>query len=117
VYLLGVTVLASVLHLLFEFLAFQSDINFWRENKSLAGLSTRALITDLISQIVIFLFLVDSNTSLLVTIPTFAGIIIQIWKVSNVYECLVTEVSIVYKGSQSYRNFACVEEQIDLSIH
>lgn len=70
-----------MLHLLFEFLAFQSDINFWKENKSLAGLSTRALITDLISQIVIFLFLVDSETSLLVTIPSFFGIIIQIWKV------------------------------------
>ena len=70
-----------MLHLLFECLAFQSDINFWKENKSLAGLSTRALITDLISQIVIFLFLVDSETSLLVTIPSFFGIIIQIWKV------------------------------------
>ena len=30
VWLLAVTILASVLHLLFEFLAFQSDIAFWR---------------------------------------------------------------------------------------
>lgn len=82
-YLLGVTVLASLLHLLFEFLAFQSDINFWKENKSLAGLSTRALITDLVSQIVILLFLIDSQTSLLVTIPSGIGIVIQIWKVQK----------------------------------
>jgi hypothetical protein len=80
-YLLGVTVLASLLHLLFEFLAFQSDINFWKDNKSLAGLSTRALMTDLVSQIVILLFLIDSQTSLLVTIPSFFGILIQVWKV------------------------------------
>jgi len=33
VYLLAVTLLASVLHLLFEFLAFKSDVQFWRKNK------------------------------------------------------------------------------------
>jgi hypothetical protein len=80
VYLLGVTIFASTLHLLFEFLAFQSDITFWQQNTSLAGLSVRALITDLISQIIIFLFLLESNSSLLVTIPSFIAILIQIWK-------------------------------------
>jgi hypothetical protein len=81
VYLLGITMLASMLHLLFEFLAFQSDISFWKENKSLAGLSARTVVTDLISQIIVFLFLVDSNSSLLVIVPAFFGILIQIWKV------------------------------------
>jgi hypothetical protein len=75
--------LASTLHLLFEFLAFKSDINFWQENKSLAGLSVRAVITDLFSQIIVFLFLVDSNTSLLVIIPSFCAIVIQCWKVQK----------------------------------
>jgi len=83
VYLLGITLLASMLHLLFEFLAFQSDISFWQNNKSLAGLSTRTLITDLISQIIVFLFLIESDTSLLVTVPSFIGICIQIWKVKK----------------------------------
>ena len=36
-WLLGVTILASTLHLLFEFLAFKSDIEFWKENRSLRG--------------------------------------------------------------------------------
>ena len=81
VYLLGITILASLLHLVFEFLAFQSDIQFWRDNKSLAGLSTRALVTDLLSQSVVFLFLVESDSSLLVTVPSFFGILIQGWKV------------------------------------
>ncbi|CAN0396090.1 unnamed protein product, partial [Ectocarpus sp. 12 AP-2014] len=35
VYLLIVTLFASTLHLLFEFLAFKSDVDFWRRNKSL----------------------------------------------------------------------------------
>lgn len=83
VYLLGITILASLLHLLFECLAFQSDISFWNENKSLAGLSTRAVVTDLFSQIIVFLFLIESDTSLLVTIPAFFGIGIQAWKVTQ----------------------------------
>ena len=81
VYLLGITIFASLLHLLFEFLAFQSDITFWKENKSLAGLSARAVVSELFSQCIVFLFLVDSDTSLLVTIPSFFGILIQAWKV------------------------------------
>jgi hypothetical protein len=80
--LLLVTIVASLLHLIFELLSFQSDIEFWRNNKSLAGLSVRAVCTDLFSQVVVFLFLVDSDTSLLVTIPSFIAILIQIWKVS-----------------------------------
>lgn len=80
--MLAVTLLASLLHLLFECLAFQSDISFWKENKSLAGLSARTVLTDLISQVIVFLFLVDSDTSMLVTIPAFFGLLIQAWKVS-----------------------------------
>lgn len=83
IYLLSITMLASILHLLFEALAFQSDISFWRENKSLTGLSVRAVIADLISQSIIFLFLLDSNTSLLVIIPAAIGIVIQCWKVKK----------------------------------
>jgi len=80
VYLLTVTLLASVLHLLFEFLAFKSDINFWQANKSLAGLSVRTLFIDLVSQLVILLYLADLDTSLLVTVPSGFGLVIQLWK-------------------------------------
>ena len=37
--------LASSLHLLFEFLAFQSDIAFWSGNKSLAGGTVHPLVS------------------------------------------------------------------------
>ena len=49
--------------------------------QSLAGLSTRSVVSELFSQSIVFLFLVDSETSLLVTVPAFFGIIIQAWKV------------------------------------
>lgn len=83
VYLLVVTFVASFLHFIFEILAFQSDISFWRSNKSLAGLSCRQVVTDLISQTIIFLFLLDSDTSPLVTIPAFLGLLVQGWKVNK----------------------------------
>jgi hypothetical protein len=85
IYLLGVTLLASVLHMTFEALAFQSDISFWQENKSLTGLSVRSLVTDLLSQFIIFLYLMDSETSALVIIPSGFGILVQIWKVGIVF--------------------------------
>jgi len=83
IYLLCITTIASLLHLFFEFLAMKSDIQFWKGNTSLAGLSSRAIVSDLFSQIIVFLFLVDSNTSLLVTIPSFISIFIQMWKVKK----------------------------------
>jgi hypothetical protein len=36
--LLGITVLASALHLLFEFLTFKNEVSFWQNNKDLTGL-------------------------------------------------------------------------------
>mmetsp|Transcript_25531 Transcript_25531/g.76645 ORF Transcript_25531/g.76645 Transcript_25531/m.76645 type:complete len:385 (+) Transcript_25531:41-1195(+) len=81
--LLAVTMLASVLHLLFEFLAFKSDVEFWKKNTSLRGLSTRSIVVDLISQIVVLAYLVDQGASLLVSIPAFGAILIQCWKVEK----------------------------------
>lgn len=81
VYYLAITITASLLHLLFEMLAFQSDITFWQENKSLAGLSVQSLLIDWVSQIIIFLYLLDAEASLLILIPSFLALIIQIWKV------------------------------------
>ncbi len=78
--LLGITVLASTLHLLFEFLTFKNDVEFWRGNKDLTGLSVRALFMDFFSQFIILLFLVEKSSSLLMTLPAAAGCLIALWK-------------------------------------
>jgi len=80
VILLAITIMASVLHLLFEFLTFKSDVDFWRGNTDLTGLSVRALLLDWMSQVVILFYLIEMDSSLLMTIPTFVGMLIALWK-------------------------------------
>ncbi|KAL7538778.1 hypothetical protein ACHAXR_008791 [Thalassiosira sp. AJA248-18] len=74
--LLAITILASVFHLLFEFLTFKSDVDFWRGNTDLTGLSVRALFLDWISQVVILFYLIEMESSLLMTVPTAVGMLI-----------------------------------------
>ena len=42
--LLGITVLASALHMLFEFLTFKNEVSFWQNNSDLTGLSVRCVL-------------------------------------------------------------------------
>lgn len=78
--LLAITIFASTLHLLFEFLTFKNDVEFWRGNKDLTGLSVRALFMDFFSQFIILMFLIERESSLLMTIPAAAGCLIALWK-------------------------------------
>jgi len=91
--LLLVTFGVSAIHLLFDFLAFKSDINFWRGKKSMEGLSRKTILWRAFSQTVIFFYLMDEETSLLVLIPAGVGAIIEIWKVTK-----ALHVSISFSG-------------------
>jgi hypothetical protein len=80
VMLLAITVLASSLHLLFEFLTFKNEVSFWRQNKDLTGLSVRSLFLDMMGQVVILMFLIEKDSSLLMTVPAGIGCLIALWK-------------------------------------
>ncbi len=88
--LLLVTFAVSAVHLLFDFLAFKNDVSFWRGKRTMEGLSTTTVLWRAFSQTVVFLYLLDENTSLLVLGPSGVAALIEMWKVTK---ALKVEVS------------------------
>jgi len=78
--LLLLTMAVSCLHLIFDFLAFKNDISHWRQKKSMAGMSRSTILYRSASSIIIFLYLLDNHTSLLVLVPAGIEIVIEQWK-------------------------------------
>ena len=81
--LLGVTFLVSLLHSIFDFLAFKNDISFWKQKKNMEGLSFRSILLNVGFQFVILLYLLDNDTSYVVCISTGMGLLIEIWKINK----------------------------------
>ena len=42
-WLLGITAIVTVLHTIFEFLAFKNDVSFWSQKDSMEGISVKSL--------------------------------------------------------------------------
>ncbi|XP_061369887.1 uncharacterized protein LOC133312662 [Gastrolobium bilobum] len=82
-YLLGVTMMVSLLHSVFDFLAFKNDIQFWNKNKSMEGLSAKSVVVSFVSQIIVFLYLLDNDTSWMILASSGIGCIIEFWKIGK----------------------------------
>jgi hypothetical protein len=82
--ILLLTLVVSLLHTLFDVLAFKSDIQFWRKLKTLRGLSARAVVNSLVCQVVVVAYLHHEETSKLVLLPAAFGCVLQVWKVWKV---------------------------------
>ncbi|KAL7415602.1 cleft lip and palate associated transmembrane protein [Mrakia frigida] len=85
--LLVTTVLVTILHMLFEFLAFSSDIGHWRKkDKDLVGVSLRTILTNCFVQLIILLYLQDSSTetSWVILFSQASGLMIEAWKVFKI---------------------------------
>lgn len=78
------------MQLLFDFLAFKSDITFWKNKNAFAGLSIQTVLWRTFSQTVIFLYLLDEGSSLLVLIPAGVGAIIEFWKTKKILKAEIT---------------------------
>lgn len=100
-FLLCATMAIGSIHVLLDFLSFKNDVSFWRSHSSMAGLSTRTVLWRAFSQFVVFLFLFDEGTSLLVLIPAGIGTLIEIWKITKVCK---TNMTISWSGVSFQRD-------------
>ncbi|KAF8638531.1 hypothetical protein AX17_002074 [Amanita inopinata Kibby_2008] len=84
-WLLALTAIVSVLHVVFEMLAFKSDVSHWRQKKELTGVSVRTIVTNVFVQIVILLYLIDNNenTSWMILFGSATGVLIEAWKITK----------------------------------
>lgn len=83
-YLLGMTFVVSIVHSIFEFLAFKNDIQFWKNRKSLEGLSVRSVFFNVFQSLVVLLYVLDNDTNMMVRLSVFVGLGIEIWKIHKV---------------------------------
>ncbi|VVC89890.1 unnamed protein product [Leptidea sinapis] len=85
-YLLGLTISVSILHSIFELLAFKNDIQFWNNRQSLEGLSVRSVFFNVFQSTVVLLYVLDNETNIMVRISCFIGLLIEIWKINKVMD-------------------------------
>jgi hypothetical protein len=95
--LLAVTMVVSVLHTVFEFLAFKNDISFWNNKESMEGISVKSLYFTLIQSVVIFVYLFDNETSWLILLSTFGEIALGLWKINKASKVIGTDTFPYFK--------------------
>ncbi|KAF8534186.1 cleft lip and palate transmembrane protein 1-domain-containing protein [Trichophaea hybrida] len=85
VYLLGTTAIVSLLHTIFEMLAFKNDISHWRNKKDNVGVSVRTILANVFMQTIIFLYLLDNSdgTSWMILFGQGFGIVLEAWKITR----------------------------------
>ncbi|KAI4378845.1 hypothetical protein MLD38_016271 [Melastoma candidum] len=82
-YLLVITMVVSLFHSVFDFLAFKNDIQFWNKNKSMEGLSAKSVVVNFLCQLIIFLYLLDNDTSWMILASSGVGCCIEFWKIGK----------------------------------
>jgi hypothetical protein len=89
--LLGVTMIVSLLHTVFEVLAFKNDINFWKNKDSMEGISVKTLYIQTICSIIIFLYLCDNETSIMILASNGFAILLDFWKIKKASKVIITK--------------------------
>ncbi|PTU18785.1 hypothetical protein P175DRAFT_0503590 [Aspergillus ochraceoroseus IBT 24754] len=85
IWLLATTGVVTILHMVFETLAFKNDISHWRKKKDVVGTSVRTILANVFMQTIIFLYLVDNseNTSWMILGSQGFGILLEAWKITK----------------------------------
>merc|ERR1719369_1749458 len=86
IYLLALTFVVSIVHSVFEFLAFKNDIQFWNNKKTMEGLSVRSVFFNVFQNLIVVLYVFDNDTNTVIRISCFVGLAIEMWKVTKVQD-------------------------------
>ena len=76
IYLLVLTFVVSIIHSIFEFLAFKNDIQFWNNRKSLEGLSVRSVFFNVFQSLIVLLYVLDNETNTIIKVSCFYRMIL-----------------------------------------
>ncbi|KAF5300041.1 hypothetical protein FQR65_LT09298 [Abscondita terminalis] len=101
-YLLALTMVVSLLHSVFELLAFKNDIQFWNNRSSLEGLSVRSVLFGVFQTLIVLLYVLDNETNTLIRISCFVGLGIELWKINKVIDIKFENGWIQFKDKGSY---------------
>jgi hypothetical protein len=94
IYLLVATMIVSFVHMIFEFIAYKKEVQFWYGRENLTGLSVNLLVYNFIQTIVVFLYLLDSEqTSFAVWLPLGLGVVVEGWKVTKGFDIKIRRSS------------------------
>ena len=63
-----------------------TDIQFWKNQKSLHGLSVRSVFFNVFQSGVVLLYVLDSETNAMIKVSCFVGLGIEIWKINKVID-------------------------------
>ncbi|KAJ8976025.1 hypothetical protein NQ317_003566 [Molorchus minor] len=101
-YLLGLTIIVSIIHSVFELLAFKNDIQFWNNRNSLEGLSVRSVFFGVFQSLIVLLYVFDNETNTVIKISCFVGLGIEFWKIWKVIDIKFENGKLVFKDKSSY---------------
>jgi hypothetical protein len=102
-YLLALTAIVTILHSVFDMLAFKNDITFFKNKKSMEGISLRSMIVNAGFSLVILLYLVDNETSYMVLVSNGVGLAIEAWKISKAVTVSFEGGKIEWVEASSYK--------------
>ncbi|KAG5897555.1 hypothetical protein JTB14_007270 [Gonioctena quinquepunctata] len=101
-YLLGITICVSIVHSVFELLAFKNDIQFWNNRNSLEGLSVRSVFFGVFQSLVVLLYVLDNETNTLIRVSCLVGLGIEFWKIWKVVDIKFENGWITFQNKSSY---------------
>jgi hypothetical protein len=101
--LLGITMAVSILHSVFDILAFKNEIAFFKGKKSMEGISIRTMVVNCFFQVVIFLYLADNDTSFMILVSNGVGLLIELWKISKAVKISVDGGTLKWEEADSYK--------------